>query len=368
MKTRHLFIILALAALAFTSCRNENITIKGDGKLFFPSEAGHKDLTVTTDCNWSIEIDGNADWFSVEPMSGTSMKEGVINVSVQESPDGSLRQGTFTIISSKGKAKAKVMVTQNLISLYGSDVLWFDHRANQSQTLEISANCDWHITIEDDADWYKVEPMSGGRCNHDPMTITTLPPVFEGDYRSSSFLVVSNSGEQALRVRLSQNIIEIESLTNTIFSPFHVEHWNTDFYGMVIEDSYINYNNPNPEDTLSKRSYAMYFREDSIGMQSDNMNADSTLYFPFTYSYNPETRILYIDFATTEEDAVEDYSVTVLTATNEVFRFMHEYKEDSWEMAAMTKIGDITPSVAKKQGTKPIVYSKRKGRGPIFQF
>lgn len=362
MRVKHVILALALATIALAGCnKEENITITHEN-LWFPQETGHKTFKITADCDWSVSIDDGADWFTVSPMSGREVHEGTVTVTVQQSPTPDLRRGTFTITSGRGKVKRQVAVTQNLLSL-NTDDLWFDHR-NQTKSIEISADCNWTVNIDDGADWYTVSPMSGGKCSHEPIDITVN--LFEGpNFRSSSFTVSSENGELAIRVRLSQNIIEIESLTNTIFSPYHIEHWNTDFYGMLIEDSYLDVD-PNPYDTVSLGSYVMYFKEAGIGMQKDS-HADSTVYYPFTYSFDLPSRKLNIEFETPIEGEVEDYEVTVITATNEVFRFSHEYREDTWEMAAMTKIGDIVPAKGKGQGFKP-VFSKRKGRGPIFQF
>jgi hypothetical protein len=108
----------------------------------------------------------------------------------------------------------------------------------------------------------------------------------------------------------------------------------------------------------------MYFFQDSIGVQRDNVNGDSTTYYSFKYAFNPDTRILYIDFETVA-DTSEIYNAPVLIATEEIFRFQHEYLPMRWEISDMRKIGTLHPNEKSRimQATK-----KRKPKGGVFQF
>ena len=55
----------------------------------------------------------------------------------------------------------------------------------------------------------------------------------------------------------------------------------------------------------------------------------------------------------------------MLTASDSLFRFIHEYKDHWWERADMRKIGTINPNAKAILKHKAI---KRKGDEPIFQF
>ena len=67
--------------------------------------------------------------------------------------------------------------------------------------------------------------------------------------------------------------------------------------------------------------------------------------------------------ALVDSTQTEVYNANVLTATEGMFRFQHEYKPNFWERAEMTKIGTINPN-AKDIFTR--ATSKRKENGPVF--
>ena len=262
---------------------------------------------------------------------------------------------------------------------------WFPGEASV-QNIQVTANCDWTISIDDGADWYSIkksidttvysanesstyfiiynsaQTISSGRGN---MTLAIVVEPLENQLeRSSSFTITSTKGNVQLKVHLSQNTedpTELESITDMVFGVANVAHWNVDYYGEVIEESYRR-KEFNPYDTTS--GYIMYFFQDSIGIQRDNVNGDSTTYYSFKYAFNPDTRILYIDFETVA-DTSETYNAPVLIATEEIFRFQHEYLPMRWEISDMRKIGTLHPNEKSRimQATK-----KRKSRGGVFQF
>lgn len=236
--------------------------------------------------------------------------------------------------------------------------LWFPEEACV-QELKITANCKWSISIDDAADWYTIDPMSGKK---DEVLKITVKALGDNSQRSSSFTITTARGQVKLQVRVSQNTDEpadLESITNRVFGVATFAHWNVDYFGEVIEETYNRYEY-NPNDTAS--GYQMYFMEDSIGFQKDN-HADSTVYYQFKYYYDPNARIIHLDFVV-EGDATEIYDAPVLVATEELFRFQHEYKPMRWEIADMRKIGTILPQDKTRmmKATK-----KRKPAGGVFQ-
>ncbi len=241
------------------------------------------------------------------------------------------------------------------------DSLWFPKEACV-QELKVTANCRWSISIDDAADWYTIDPMSGRKDESLKITVKALSDV---ESRNSSFTITSDKGTVQLLVRVSQNTdepTELKSITDMVFGVANVAHWNVDFYGEVIEESYHNKEYSNPYDTAS--GYVMYFFQDSIGIQRDNVNGDSTTYYSFKYFFDPETRILHVEFETIGDES-EIYDAPVLVATEELFRFQHEYKPMRWEIADMRKIGTLHPNQKTRimQTTK-----KRTPKGGIFQF
>lgn len=238
------------------------------------------------------------------------------------------------------------------------DTLWFPTEAS-SQTIEITTDCAWSIEMNGDAQWYTVSPMSGEKTPNGT-TLTISVQEFEGEnYRAASFTIKSPRGRGDVTVNLSQNVVEFTSIINTIYGVKKVEQWNTDFFGNMIEDSYLNANF-NPHDTTT--GFTMYFASDGFGVQEDRYH-DSTVYYSFHYNYDNITRNLHIEFDLIDSTQTEIYNATVLTATEGMFRFQHEYKPNFWERAEMTKIGVITPEA---KGIINRAMAKRKESGPVF--
>ena len=225
-----------------------------------------------------------------------------------------------------------------------------------SQTITLNANCKWTITKNDDADWYTISPMSG-RAKDSIITVT-VNDYSDGDFRGSSFVINSPGGHVYRTVFVSQNKLDFDGLYNKVFGVSSRETWNTDYMDQMIEDSY-KHKIYDPYDTAT--GYTMYFLADGTGVQMDH-HKDTAAYYAFRYEYDPINQILHIEFETVN-DAPENYAPQVLTASDSLFRFIHEYKDHWWERADMRKIGTINPDARAIIKQKAI---KRKGDGPIF--
>ena len=234
--------------------------------------------------------------------------------------------------------------------------LWFGLEAS-SQTMNITANCAWTVTKNDDADWYTISAMNGK--NDGTLTIT-VDALEDADFRGASFVITSPGGHLYRTVFVSQNKLDFDGLMNKVFGVMSVEYWNTDYYNQMIEDSY-KHMVYDPYDTAT--GYTMYFLENGTGVQKDHHN-DTAVYYVFSYEYNPINQILHIEFETVD-GAPENYDPHVLTASDSLYRFMHEYKPNWWERADMRKIGVINPD---SKAFLKQVATKRKGGEPIFQF
>lgn len=228
--------------------------------------------------------------------------------------------------------------------------------AAESQTLVVNANCKWTITKNDDADWYTVSPISG-RTNDSIITVT-VKDYSGGDFRGSSFVVNSPGGHIRRTVFISQNKIDFDGMINKVFGVMSREKWNTDYAGQIIEDEYKRWEY-DPYDTT--KGYLMYFFEDSIGLQRDH-HTDTVAWWPFKYSFNADSLILHIDFETVD-GAPESYAPNVLTASDSLYRFCHEYKPNWWERVDMRKVSTIDPS---EKAILQQKVSKRKKSETIF--
>ena len=226
-----------------------------------------------------------------------------------------------------------------------------------TKSIAITANCKWTVVKNDDADWYTISAMSG---KNDGTITITVDPMEDCDYRASSFFITVPNGHVRRTVFVSQNKLDFDGMVNKVFGVLKLEHWNTDFYGQIIEDSYYLYEF-DPYDTTT--GYLMYFYEDGQGMQRDR-HESHPVYYPFTYNYNPVDQILHIEFETVD-GAPEDYDPLVLTASDSLYRFMHEWKTDWWERADMRKVGTINPE---EKSLLMRAAEKRQDKGGIFRF
>lgn len=259
-----------------------------------------------------------------------------------------------------GCKKEKITVTPN--------ELWFPATASV-QELQLTANCSWTISIDDGANWYTIKNISdtahvvsGMSGKGDARLSVSVNPLEEGQ-RTSTFTITSAKGNAIVKVSVSQNTetpTELTSLTNLVFGVSNVAHWNTDYFGNIIEDSY-KHKEFDPYDTT--RGYMMFFMENGLGVQRDH-SKDSVVYYSFSYNYDALNRILHIEFET-ETGEAEIYDAPVLSATFEVFRFQHEYRPHFWERADMKKVGSI---ITRDKALLQKQAKKRKSGEPIFQF
>lgn len=354
-KNTLIFTLFVSVIILLSGCKKENITLSAY-ELWLPIEGDTVTIDVTADCDWTLSIDDNADWYTVSPKTSADDTQGLLTVMAQPMENQEYRKSSFTIVSDRGKTSVKVNVTQIKETIELSKYeLWFPKEA-ETKTIAVGANCNWTVSIDDDANWYTVSPMSG---EHGGDLAISVQPYEGEDYRSSSFTLTSEHGLKTAKVYLSQNKLEFDEIFNMIFSVSELEHWNTDYFGQMIEDSYHDYEF-NPYDTT--QGYMMYFFEDGYGVQRDHHN-DSVVYYAFNYVYDAEIRNLHIDFVTVT-DSLESYDVSVLTASEELFRFIHEYKPNWWERANMLKVGTIDPT---EKSLLMRVAKKRKGNEGIFR-
>ena len=246
--------------------------------------------------------------------------------------------------------------SKNYIIRVSTQNLWFGLEA-ETQTLEITANCEWTITRNDNADWYTISQMSGKK---DGVISVTVEALEDGDYRGSTFVISSPGGHVRRTIFVSQNKLDFDGMVNKVFGVMELEHWNTDFFDQMIEDSY-QHAIFDPYDTTT--GYHMFFLENGHGIQRDHHD-DTVVYYSFTYEYNPIDQILHIDFETVT-GAPESYSPNVLTASDSLYRFMHEYKSNFFERADMRKVGTYIPEEITRMRS---VATKRKGGEGIFRF
>ena len=257
----------------------------------------------------------------------------------------------FVAIATTSCKKEKIEVSESN--------LWFEADGG-TKTIEVEATHGWRIQENSDFDWFTVTPTSSDE-NHSTITINVEPLNAEADgYRNGHISILSPRGGAQIVVLISQGDVEFKSIYNLVFGVTKEEQWNTDYFGLMIEDSYkcVEFN---PYDTTT--GFWMYFLEDNKGVQVDRYNQDTAVYYLFDYTYNIGDRKLDITFELVD-GSHESYSPTVITATPELFRFEHEYKPHFWERSDMKKIGTINPN--QKASMLNRAVKKRKEAGPVF--
>lgn len=227
---------------------------------------------------------------------------------------------------------------------------------SETQTIIVRANCKWTILKHEDVDWYTISPMSGN--SSDSIVTVTVKDHSHGDYRGAKFQINSPGGHVHRTVFVSQSKIDFYSMINKVYGAVSIEHWNTDFYNQIVEDTYKHWEY-NPYDTT--QGQLMYFLEDGKGIQRNRVIEDYPVYFPFTYEYDPINNTLHIEFET--EAGLEPYDPEVLNVSDSIYRFYHEYQPHWHERADMRKIGVVNPDEKARLMQK---VTKRKKGQPIF--
>ncbi len=257
----------------------------------------------------------------------------------------------FVAIATTSCKKEKIEVSESN--------LWFKADGG-TKTIEVEATHGWRIQENSDFDWFTVTPSSSGESRSTiTINVEPLDAAAEG-YRNGHISILSPKGGAQIVVLISQGEVEFSSIYNLVFGVTKEEQWNTDYFGLMIEDSYKCFEF-DPYDTTT--GFWMYFFEDSTGVQVDRYRFDTTVYFRFYYTYDIATRKLECSFQL-EDGTIEYYNPTIITATPEFFRFEHEYKPNYWERSDMKKIGTIDP--AKKAALLNRAVKKRKEAGPVF--
>ena len=232
--------------------------------------------------------------------------------------------------------------------------LWFGLEA-ETLELVITSNCNWTIYKNEEADWYTISKMEGSKDDTLYISVTDLT---DADFRGASFVIISPGAHVRRTVFVSQNKLDFDGMVNKVFGVTVLEHWITDYFDQIIEDEYHLWEY-DPYDTA--RGYLMYFLEDGKGYQRDH-HSDTVAWWAFDYEFDIINQKLYINFATID-GAPESYAPDVLTASDSLYRFFHEYKPHYFERADMRKIATYHGEGKAEMQRKA---KKRKAPGPVF--
>lgn len=145
-----------------------------------------------------------------------------------------------------------------------------------------------------------------------------------------------------------------------------IEYYNIDYAGNPIAASVSTYTY-DPNDI--ENGIQLIFREDKSGEMRDNdvdtiwleneetheydhyiYNPDTTLVYPFTFSYDKSDRILYMnmDYGTT----LRTFKMNIYDFSNDSFVYENEYLMDYVEKAFMKRISDTPTKSGSRQASK----------------
>ena len=277
----------------------------------------------------------------------------------------------FQSMNMKNRFFALVILAVTVLSFVScnkTDSIWVSSQdflfdlEQGTDTLIVRANCKWSIHKNDDADWYTISPMSGKA--KDSIVIISVNAYPDGDFRGSSFVVNSPGGHIRRTVFVSQNKLDFYGIVNKIFGVYSLEHWNVDFYGQILEETY-KHKEYNPYDTTT--GYLMYFLDDGRGYQRDH-HKDSAVFYAFTYEYSPLDQNLHVEFETID-GSPESYDAQVTCASDSLYRVFHEFKRMQFERADHRKVGYIAPAEKAALEQKALKHKgiKRRGGEGIYQ-
>lgn len=126
MNKKNTLIALIILAVtwSFTSCKpRQHIELSKQNTIFSP-RGGVDWITITADCDWTIEKEKGSDWFELNQTSGS--KNATISITVGKNSELYDRAANFTVISANGKVKKTVLVTQTKYDIKDIvDKAWF---------------------------------------------------------------------------------------------------------------------------------------------------------------------------------------------------------------------------------------------------
>ena len=106
-KHLNLIVLLGLAlTLVMSSCgKKQHIYLSKNSVIITPA-GGLRTIKVYSDCTWTVERIGHADWFTVDPMEGGDGD--IISIRAGEYNEVEDRSATIRVVSENGKVKKNI--------------------------------------------------------------------------------------------------------------------------------------------------------------------------------------------------------------------------------------------------------------------
>ncbi len=194
---RKLLIWFAAATLALASCAEAPEINIDKEDLELNHNGGSFTFDVTSNCNWDLICDSDADSLLTISQKSGSAGTTTISVDVIKNESTAILKHYFTAVAhgTQKDALKTLTVTQDAPAyvMFNKTRETADYIGGE-YTFTVSSNFPWEITIDGDI---KVEPLSGTNENGSD-TITVIIPEYEGSADRSFSLDVTAKGEDAV--------------------------------------------------------------------------------------------------------------------------------------------------------------------------
>ena len=118
--------LLFMLALCCFSCGKKQQLTVSKNEVTFASSGGVAMVQVDADCDWTVEYNGDHEWYTLSRLSGSN--QGVILVNVDEHHSHNGRQASFNVNTSNRKVKRMVAVVQKPVDIVDiTNKVWFLH-------------------------------------------------------------------------------------------------------------------------------------------------------------------------------------------------------------------------------------------------
>lgn len=196
------FVAMSLSVISCSSGSDDpepTLTV-GTSSLSFTSEGESQSFSISSNTSWTIT--GNQSWLTVSPASGTGSQSVVVYA--QSNQTTSPRTCILNIVTSDGSKRQSVSIEQQaatatlLVNGSTSASLNFGSTANESQSVNVTANLQWNVT--NIPDWIRVSPSNGS--GNSSLSITTISENNTSSVRQAT-ITVQSSGATA-NIEISQ--------------------------------------------------------------------------------------------------------------------------------------------------------------------
>lgn len=174
----------------------------------FPSEGGEVSVLVNSNMPWTSVSD--ADWLQITPYNGDA---GEKNVKVLAQKNEELNPRSCNVLFSIPSTDQEIELTftqaasQAQLTVSLNEILDLNG-TGESRDFTITSSVDWSITVDDGADWFKVEPSSGvASKDAQTITLTVAPNSSSTEERIGSLTIIGIGLEnQPQKVKISQSV------------------------------------------------------------------------------------------------------------------------------------------------------------------